>query len=183
MSAAPEPHSGAQPDVAAQVRAMIDEMTPAGAYGSRDVARSVVARLQTYAPSLLDEFLYGQAETIIWQMINDRDRSMRARARTAGPRSVFANAAESYVEGDSTALAEWLNVPFVVEGGNRKRLRDMTSDDLCYVADDYRARAKSLAFEAAFLRAIAKKVGNGATVGDRLTDEQLHGIRANLTVH
>lgn len=156
-------------DFATDMRAVIDAETGEGPYVSRIVANHIVEKLEVTDPELLDGWLRVHAETLIWQAINDRDRSTRAKARaTAGGRR-FAAAAES---GDIEQVARFLNVPYVVEDGSRKRLADLTKDDLLFVADAYDRRASENAMNSAFLKALAKKVGKGR-VADQFTDEQL----------
>lgn len=159
-------------DYVGEMRAVIDAETSHGPYVSAVVAEHIVEKLTATDPELLDGWLHAQAEFLIRHTINLRDCSVRSRARAVSGRSVFAAAAEQHDAGDSRALAGWLQVIHVVEDGTRKRLAEMTADDLAYVADDYGRRARENAMHEAFLRAVARRVAGGR-VGDHFTDDQL----------
>jgi hypothetical protein len=166
-------------DYVSDMRAVIDREA-SGEYISGVVAVEIVGKLRANDPDLLGGWLDAQAVTLVHQAVNDRDRSLRARARTTGPRSVFAEAASRHERGDSSALESMLDAPYVVNAEDlRKPLGAMTSSDLTFVADGYRGRAASAAMEAAFFAALAKKVGSG-TVADHFTDEKLSELRASL---
>lgn len=154
--------TGPDRDYAADMRAVIDAETGDQPYVSRLVANHIVTKLAATDADLLDGWLRAHAETLIWQAINDRDRSTRSKARaTAGARR-FAAAAESQ---DKVQLARFLDVPYVIEDGSRVRLAELYAVDLLFVAQGYEQRATDNAMNAAFLRALAKKVGK-----DRVAD-------------
>lgn len=149
-------------DYAADMRAVIDAETGESPYVSRAVAAHIVEKLRATDVDLLTGWLDHHAESLIWQAINDRDRSTRAKARaTAGARR-FAAASESE---DEAQVARFLNVPYVIEDGSRVRLAELHATDLLFVAQGYEQRASDNAMNAAFLRALAKKVGK-----DRVAD-------------
>lgn len=166
-------------DYAADMRAVIDAETGHGPYVSRVVAREIVEKLEANDPDLLSGWLHAQAEQLLWGAINDRDRSRRASARATGSRSAFARAAGNHEGGDATALGHWLSSPYVVEDGTRRALATLTKDDLLFVARSYDDRASANAFEAAFMRALAKKV-SGGTVGDHFDEPTIAKLRASL---
>jgi hypothetical protein len=168
-----------QRDFAAEMRAVIDAETSHGPYVSRQAAADIVEKLKANDLELLNGWLHAQAEMLIWQAINDRDRSVRSASRSALSRSAFARASEANDAGDSGPLTHFLDAPYVVENGSRVRLADLTKADLLYVADRYDDRAKANAFEAAFMRAVAKKVRTG-TVRDHFTEEALLKLRRSL---
>jgi hypothetical protein len=156
-------------DYAADMRAVIDAETGEGPYVSRIVANHIVEKLVATDADLLDGWLRAHAETLIWQAINDRDRSTRSKARaTAGARR-FAAAVESE---DVAQVARFLDVPYVIEDGSRVRLAELYAADLLFVAQGYEQRAADNAMNAAFLRALAKKVGKDR-VADHYDDEAL----------
>src|SRR6185369_7406169 len=146
-------------DYAAEMRAVIDSDTNHGPYISRVIAREIVEKLEANDSDLLHGWLMAHAEQLIWGAINQRDRSVRGSARTTASRSAFAAAAEEHDEGDSSALGHWLGCRYVV--------------------DTYDNRAKANAFEAAFMRALSKKVGRG-TVADHFDDEKIAALRRSL---
>jgi hypothetical protein len=166
-------------DVAAEMRATIDAETAGAPYISRVVAEHIVSKLRATDPDLLYGWLDEQAEHIVWQAINDRDRSTRAQAKERARRVLFAGAADDHAAGDSQALTMFLAMPFPVADGRRKLLADLTADDLKFVAAEYERRAHENAMTAAFLRAIAKRVGR-STVGKKFTEPQLAQLWTSL---
>lgn len=145
------------------------------------VAARVVQRLREEAPELLVKFLDEHATQVISRMISDINRAERAQARTASNRSTFNEAVRQYEAGESKILAAWLDTAYVVTTGEqRKRLRDMDKDDLEYAAADYTERARTNAAQAAFLRALATKVG-AKTVGEVFSDDELARMWNSLT--
>jgi hypothetical protein len=159
-------------DYAADMRAVIDAETSQGPYSSPVVAAHIVEKLQATDPDLLNGWLHAQAVNFIRHAINLRDCAVRTHTRTAARRSVFAADSRAHEAGDESALSGWLGVVHVVEDGSRKRLAEMTKNDLGYVADDYGRRAAENALAESFLRALARKVGRGK-VSDHFTDQQL----------
>jgi hypothetical protein len=167
-------------DFATEMRALIDAETSAGPYVSRHIARDIVDKLETADPELLAGWLHEQAEQLVWGAINYRDRSRRAHARTTGPRSAFAEAAVRHDEGDPRAMTGWLGCRYVVAPeGTRKVLADLNRDELIYVARGYEKDSRSLAMEAAFFRALARKVKDGP-VSEYFTEDQLLRLRESL---
>lgn len=163
-----------------EMRAVIDAETSHGPYISREVATRVVAKLRVTDSDLLDGWLQVQAEHFVWQQVNDRDRFTRAHARQTASRSVFGDAAKAHEQGDPLPLTTFLSMPFAVPGGERKGLADMRADDLLFAAAEYRRRAADNAMTEAFLRAVAKKVGDGV-VADYYDEETLAQMWRSLT--
>ena len=166
-------------DWAAEMRAFIDAETSHGPYVSRRIARDIVDKLTATDAELLSGWLYAQAEQLIWAAINERDRSGRAAARANAARSAFARASDEHDAGDSTALGQFLQARYVVQDGSRRELGTLTQADLRFVAKTYADRARSNAFEAAFFRALARRVNSG-TVADHFTEEQIMLIRDSI---
>jgi hypothetical protein len=169
-------------DYANEMRAVIDAETAVGPYVSRLAAADIVAKLRHNDPDLLAGWLDGHAEQMVWQAINDRDRSRRTRARATASRSAFADAARLYEErGDSAGLYALLDTAYVVEDGSRRRLAELTSADLAYVADRYDAQARSNAMSAAFLRTLARRIGPGGRVGEHFSEQQIAALWRSTT--
>lgn len=167
---------------AEEMRLVIDEATAQGPYVSRSVARDIVSELQENDPQLLNGWLMEQAEALVWAAINFRDRSRRSTARASSTRTAFAQAA---AEAEGTAspepLERWMETRFVVnEGRLRKQLMDLDHEELTYVANSYVQRAQSSTFEAAFFRALARKVSSG-TVKNHFTEAQLVKLRETIS--
>ena len=166
-------------DYVGEMRALVDKETARGPYGP-GIAKEIADTLTANDLDLLSGYLLAQAPQIIWQMIIDRDRSKRAHARTADPRSAFAAAAAEHERGNPAPLREWLDCAYAVEDGSRRTLATLTKDDLCFVATGYEDRSKANAFEAVFFRAIAKRCPTG-TVADHFSEEQIAELRRRLS--
>ena len=167
-------------DLAADFRAFVDAETGEGPYVSRLIANQVVAKLRATDPDLLTGWLDQQAEQIVWQFINDRDRSIRSHARVQSKPRLFATDAEKAEGGDKASLVKWLDVPFAVADGSRKRLAVMTGEDLIFASTSYEERARRNRMTASFLRAISRKVASGQ-VKDHYTDGQLSAMWDSLS--
>lgn len=153
-------------DYRAEMAALIDQETAAGGYVSALVAEHIVRKLTATDSDLLDGWLRAQAVFFVRHMINLRDCSTRTRARHQARRSEFAEAAGKLADGDKGPITSFLQVVHVIDvEGTRRRLAEMTAEDLKFVAADYDARAAENAMHAQFLKAIAKKVGK-KTVGE-----------------
>lgn len=169
-----------QRDYALLMRDLVDHATKSDVYISRSVAKEIVQRLQDTDKDLLEGWLMQHAEQLVWQMINERDRSRRAHARAQSSRTAFARAIKANEEGDEEPLGTFMMCPYVVQDGSRRPLADLTRDDLVYVAQQYRLREKSNRFEATFFEALAKKVPDGSRVVDYFTERRLRQLRNEL---
>lgn len=162
-------------DLAREVRAIVDEeIDRAGeTYVAGVVAQKVVNRLRQEDPELLTKYLDQHAVTIITQMVGSISRAQRTYARANSGKQVFSKALARQEAGEPRALSAWLDTMYVVTTDDqRKRLRDMDRQDLEYAITDYTNRARSNALQAAFLRALVKKIG-ARTVGEVYSDEEL----------
>jgi hypothetical protein len=95
---------------------------------------------------------------------------------------VFRDAAKEFEQsGDDTDLrTHFLSETYVIPGGVRMLLKDMTAEHLSYVADEYAARAKSNLMREAFLRALAKKCGH-RSVGEVFNEEAVAKVWCDLS--
>jgi hypothetical protein len=166
-------------DFAAEMRAVVDAETGDGPYHSPAVAAHIVEKLRATDPELLDGWLHAGAVQFLRHSINLRDCSTRSHARQTAGRSVFRQAAADYEAGDEGAMAAFLDTRYVVEDGSRVRLAEMRKADLNFAADDYQRRASDQLMQEAFLRALAKKVGN-RKVSDVFDDEKLSAMWTSL---
>jgi hypothetical protein len=173
-------------DIAHDVRHVIDEeIIKAGpTWSAGYVALRVVERLREEDPELLTKWLETLAIGVVRKEITDIARLQKHEARRQSisvTTSVFSSAVERYEKGETRALAAWMETVYVVNTENsRKKLRDMDHDDLLYAASDYTDRARANAMQAAFLRAVAEKVG-AKTVGEVYDDEELTRLWRSLT--
>ena len=160
-------------DYAADMRRLINGETAEGPYVAAQVAQHIVHKLREIDPDLLQGWLDLQAAEIVRNAIARRDAARRVHARQIAKRLRFADAAKRFAEGDTTAFGEFLDIVHVVEGGLRKRLAEMNGKELVFAAEAYSKRAAENSLHAAFLTAIAEKVGSRATVQQRFDNEKL----------
>ncbi len=141
-------------------------------------AAKFVAQLREQDPHALSAWLDDHAESIVSERMRKLLTSDRARAQRRGAAREFATNAERAEAGENPARPSlaW----FVVdESHTRRRLRDMTYADLDFAASDYEVLSKSNAFEAAYLRAVQKRLpkNNTKVVSDVLSDDLLSALR------
>jgi hypothetical protein len=171
-------------DLAGSLRLIIDqEIEKAGpVWTSAEVAARVVTHLRINDPELLAKWLDAQAVPIIRGAITSIRASRRASAAGARNKSasVFQEAVRKYEAGDESALSPWLDTDFVInQDQQRKRLGDMEQEDLVYAAEAYTDQARYSTMKAAFLRAIANRVGAG-TVEQVFSNEDLARLWRSL---
>jgi hypothetical protein len=174
-------------DMANDIRRVIDEEIEGSGptWSSGSVAIRVVERLQREDPELLTKWLNLLAVQIIRTEITAIAKELRSEAKRITESkggSIFSAAVSKYEGGDKTALGAWLNTIYIVNNENqRRRLRDMDAEDLLFAATDYTNRAQVNAMQAAFLRAIANRLGGARTVGDVFSDEELTKLWRSLS--
>jgi hypothetical protein len=165
-------------------RVIQDEIKRAGdSYIAAAVALNVVERLQAEDPELLAKFLDQHAVHVVHRRVLDLEGARRLQVKAAAERvkaSVFQNAVSRYEAGAQGALTPWLDTVYVVTSGNlRRRLGDMDKEDLEFAAGRYSNRARANEMQAAFLRALANRVGAG-TVADVFEEEQITKLWRSL---
>jgi hypothetical protein len=150
-------------------------------YTAAGLARDIIRKLQRSDPDLLRGWLELQAEEVLREHISRQSRSQRAYNRRVSGRKSFGEAVDKYAEsGDSKALTSWLDCSYTVDEKNTKMtLGDMTAAELDFAAQYHQKLADTNAFEAAFLAALARKVGE-STVGNLYTESQLVEMRQGL---
>lgn len=165
---------------AAEMRALIDAETAGGPYVSAQVAERIVEKLTATDTDLLSGWLHAQAVQILRVAINQRDCSQRTHARMTASRSVFRNAAQAAEAGDTEELGSFLATVYVIEDGSRVRLAEMRKPELLFVAEDYGRRAADSLLQEAFLRALAKKVGQ-RKVSDVYDEDKLSALWLSIS--
>lgn len=134
------------------------------------VATDLVATLRAEDSDLLEGYLLARAPSLLREEISARWRSDRARARRNLGRSQFSEAAKAFENGDAAAMAIFAT-RFCIGERAWKPLGEMTGPDHLFVAESYFHNAKKAAFEGAFHKAIAKKLGD-QTTAEVFTEEQ-----------
>lgn len=171
-------------DYAAEMRRRIDEKR-VGSYNATVIAHEIVNDLLAGDRELLYGWLQGHAVDSIRRTVAEADAFTRSYARRPrnAPLSLFAEAVKSAEGGDSEPLRRgFLQAVFVVDDADtRMALRDMRANDVLYVADMYDARGQAALMEAAFLKAVAKKVGRNRRVSDVFNNVQLDELRETIT--
>lgn len=174
-----DPLARRERNYAHDMRAKIDELA-VGTYIPAMVAHRIVRWCTENDPDLLKGWLEAQAESFIRFAINEKDRSVRAAARHSKSRRSFRDDAIAAEAGDTSRLHGWLNVAFSLSNGTRMPLAEMSNIELSDVATTYAVRAEGNAMTAAFLKAIAVRVGQGK-VSDVFDDETLAEMWGSLT--
>lgn len=169
-------------DFANEMKAIIEHETQGGDYAAPLVANRIITKLRVHDNELLVGWLDLHAAQILTEAIGTRSRSHRSHVRAVASRSKFAVAAKAYTEhGDTQQLAQFMNTEYVVADGSRRVLANLTHEDLLYVSNEYRKRARSNGFEGAFMAALAAKVPPGDTVSASLTEQEVVYLRKQLT--
>lgn len=149
-------------------------------YTATGMAQILIEKLRLDDKPLLDGWLAAQALDILRDYISTIDRSQRAHNRRMSRRIAFRDALKEHQGGDDDALTTWLKTSFVVDENQlRKPLGDMVRGDLTFIADQYERTIASAAFEEAWFRALAKRVGK-ACVRDVFTEEELVKMRNSI---
>lgn len=121
-------------------------------------------------------WLRMRAPAFVAERFAELARSKRALGLARHRATGFGDAAES---GDPDRLVGFLEVPYVVnQAGTQRAFAHMTWDDVDFVAATYEERSASNAFEAAYLRAVQKRLPKSKTVGDAFTEQQLANLRS-----
>lgn len=152
-----------------------------GQFTHTGLAHEIVNWLREHDPELLRGWLDVQAADLLRQYIGTMTRSERSHQRVKAGRKAFGDAVDRHAAGDPTALTDFLSQPYLIDESNaRLPLGKMNRNQLDFAANDYQRRADTNAFEAQFLRALGKKVGDG-TVEDFFTEEKICKMRNSLS--
>lgn len=171
-------HSGPPRDYVTEVRALIDvEMKPGDI--PPVIAARIVEKLRATDPELLAGYLDAHAVDTIRYDIHAILSSARGRARTVSRMGAFQ---DRVINGGDPAgwLSDAVTYP-IDKTGAQMPLRLMTGEQVLYAADTRTSQGKALLTEAAFLRALAKRVPAGQTVGDVFDEQQITELRQSIT--
>lgn len=174
-----------------EMRNLINKCISTDRQSAPDLARELVDRLRDSDPDLLYGYFRQHAVVLIATLIRDQDRQARERAREqSGPRAIFAQAAQKHDAGDSAPIkslltkelnnSRLLDARYPVEDGSRLPLGDLYAPQCYFVAQGFRDRSRANAFEHAFFKALAVKVGDG-TVRERFTEAELVRLRDSIS--
>lgn len=168
-------------DYIAEMTQAVENAIPAGDYVASVVAAELVERLRREDPDLLSGYLHLKAAVILADVVARRSNSRRQAARIGAPRRAFAEAAKRFgVEGDATTLTPFAAEYVVDDTNTRRTVANMTADDCRFVAARYEESARISKLEAAFHRAVAKKIGS-QLVGEVFTEDQYLEMYRSVT--
>ncbi len=170
----------AQRDFSAEFDAYIAASLPETDYVAAVVAGEVVDKLRVNDPELLAGWLDMRAAVVVTDFIGSQQRSQRASASRGRGAAEFADAADRFKDGDSSALAPFSTLLVVTEENLRRRIGDMSKADHLFVAEQHVKRSEAALFEAAFHRAIAKRIPAGKTTRDVLSEEDYLKMRDSI---
>lgn len=148
------------------------------------IAERLVSKLRAEDPELLAGFLDERAYYFVRAAMSEYAARHRRTlpSREQRRRSVFsASAAQFAQDGDAQALRQAVSVsPFavfrVVDGQDlRKPTGKLRGPDVTYIIDHYNAIRSSAANEAAFWRAVKRRIGDDA-IEDVYTEEQFESM-------
>ena len=110
-------------------------------------------------PEVVDAWLHAHAVDFIRQELTALTRRHRGRERHAAKRRAFGHAVAAAEGGDLEPLRHFEVVHVVDNENTRRRVADMTGPDFLFVAKAYEAVGREHLMEAAFRRAVAKRIG------------------------
>lgn len=161
----------------AEFQAYVDSHRPKGDFIMALFAAEIVAGLRIEAPDVLSKWLDANAEQFVTNFLGTQDRIRRGRQAHAAPAKAFNEAADRYAQGDQDALSPYDDYFVINEDNLRRRVGDMFSGDHMYVASKHIERSNSALFEAAFHKAVAKRIPPGKTTADVMTDDEYLRLR------
>lgn len=159
-------------DYVAEMDERIAEATKGSGWVAAVVAQKLHASLLESDPDLLDGWLNAMAVQMLRRVIGLRTHAERAAAKRGARVREFSEAADDFEAADDAEekdaaagrLLGMFAMPYVIDAdGTQKRAADMTGPDHLFVAGDKEKTAKTARMEAAFHRAVAKKVGKKRT--------------------
>lgn len=155
-------------------------------YVLRDVATEARQWCQDNDPDLLTGWLGMQAEDLLWQTLNRRESSQRARSSLANRHAVFQAALDSAASPDKTVAQEYLSMLDTRFACNaereRKKYGQMTKDEVRFVAGTYGKLEHRSRLKRMFHEAVANGLGAGEVVGDKFDPARLLEIQQQLGI-
>jgi hypothetical protein len=168
-------------DYRGEMNDLLAVKVPEADYIAGVVAAELVAWLDANDPDLLVGWLREMAPSLLTDVIGLRARGLRARAQRHASASAFAEAAARF---ESTNDAECLSVfrvtCVVSEDNLRRAVGDMTRDDHLFVASTYDRTAATAQMEAAFHRAVAKRLTKGQRTSDAMDEDTYLRLRDSI---
>jgi hypothetical protein len=168
-------------DFIAEMSQAVEGAIPEGDYVASVIAAELVERLREQDPELLSGYLHLKAAVILADVVARRSNSKRQAARIGAPRKAFAEAARSFTAGGDVKVLSPFSAEYVVDDENTRRsVANMTADDCRFVASKYEDAARISKLEAAFHRAVGKKIGS-SVIGEVFTEAQYLEMYRSVT--
>lgn len=153
---------------------------PASDFVPAALAADLVADLRRDDSDLLTGWLDLHAAAILTRSITSRLKGDRSLATRSRPMRDFADASERFGDGDAEALRPFEALCVVNEDNLRRQIGDMTKTDHLFVAQQHVKRSNAALFEAAFHKAIAKRIPAGQVTSDVLSEEEFLQLRESI---
>lgn len=151
--------------------------------------QSFLAWIFVNHPGVVEDWLRERRDEFLHRAFSDALSRRRSRVQRRGRKNVvFSQHAAAFQAGDLSAeefitnVGSPLDAFYEVDSDNRrKRLREMTVEDLNWTIDSYDKRAKANAFEAIYLTKLRDKMGVTDKVGEVFSDVDALTLRQDLT--
>lgn len=167
-------------DYEGEFRAFAKSRIPAHDYVAALVAKDIITELEERDPDLLRGWIDWRIQNTVTDYVQKMSVATRASSRFHDPRRLFREAADEFAETRDARVLKTFEAEYVVDDTNmRRRVRDLTPDDCRYISDSYRRSAHTATLEAAFFRALRKRLmeSGRATVSDLFTPDEYDRMR------
>ena len=169
-------------DYRADMNDLLDVKTPESEYVPAVVAAELVDYLREHDTDLLRGWLDSMAVSLLTDVIGLRARATRARAQRHASASAFADAARKFETSRDAEVLSVFRVTCVVSEDNlRRAIGDMTRADHLFVAERHDTSARTAQMEAAFHRAIAKRLKGNQRTADVMDEDTYLRLRESIT--
>lgn len=167
-------------DYLSDMAKLITDNIPEGVdFKAVDIATNIYSKIEATDPELLEGWLRVQAVSILSTQITAR-RSYLARTAIRQEPSKFQQAAEAFENGDTEPLSVFLQTVAVNSDNIVRPLGNITKTDALWISESHAKRAKAAAFESEFYAAVAKKIPDGQTLSDVMSETEFLLLRESL---
>lgn len=161
---------------------LLDVKVPDSEYVPAVIAAELVDYLREHDAALLRGWLDAMAVSLLTDVIGLRARAVRARAQRHASSAAFAEAARKFESSRDVDVLSVFRVTCVVSEDNlRRAVGDMTRADHLFVAERHDTSARTAQMEAAFHRAIAKRLKGNQRTADVMDEDTYLRLRESIT--
>lgn len=158
-------------DLLAEYKRQLDEQ---GDYVVSLAAHDFVEQCMQHYSTEFAKWLEIRAEEFVQAELRRLLHVERNRARRLAPVTAFRGAADAFAADPDGEGRQVMEAHYAISHENIwRKLREMTRDDLGFVASQYEMRGKRNQLWAAFFRAIERKVGPDQTVSQVFSEAQI----------